>query len=210
MNDSESQSVINELNLELQETRNKNVSLQGALSGSSFQGNTENPISYQLDTSELKNQLEHFLKGDYIATNEEGEEYWKTQDDPEKVYFNSYGISSIMSKISLYLDKMTFLSNNDEQRIYEILAELGDALINFIYYSYEKMGMDTEFKRTNYELIIISLLNTIENAYKRSLRGATLDIINSSRLYTDNGGALNHHQLLAQKKKFSVFKPSTW
>lgn len=207
--DAEGQSIITEMSREIDGLKNSNTQLQGAFAGSSFMQNTENPISYQLDTAEIKNQLEHFLKGDYISIDEETkEEVWVTQTDEDKIYFNEYGISAIMSKISLYLDKMTFLSNNSEMRIYEILSDFGDYLADFIYHNYEKMGMNSEFKKTNYELIVVSLLHTIENAYKRSLQGKTLDIINSSRLYMENNG--NKQAQAGQPKKWNLFKPSTW
>ena len=69
--------------------------------------------------------------------------------------------------------------------------------------------MDTEFKKTRFQLTVITILHSIESTYRRSLRGKTMEDLNSSRIFTqmDNlGGKAG----LPTKKKFSLFKPGTW
>ena len=69
--------------------------------------------------------------------------------------------------------------------------------------------MDTDFKKTRFQLTVINILHSIESTYRRSLRGKTMEDLNSSRIFTqlDN---LGNRQPLSSKKSFSLFKPGTW
>ena len=129
--------------------------------------------------------------------------------DEELVLFNDYGVNSIMSIIGNYIDKNTILSNYDEMRINEIMADLGDELANFIYCNYEKMGMDSNFKKTRFQLTVLTILHAIESTYRRALRGKTMEDLNSSRIFTQSDN-LGRSPTAPQKKKFSPFHPSTW
>ena len=115
-----------------------------------------------------------------------------------------------MSIIGNYIDKNTILSFYDEMRINEILADLGDEMANFIYCYYEKMGMDTEFKKTRFQLTVITILHSIESTYRRSLRGKTMEDLNSSRIFTQMDNLGGGRPGTQAKKKFNLFKPGTW
>ena len=170
----------------------------------------------------MLSKIEHFLRGEFISIDGDGNEFWDkprktitkkdgtTEDvlDTTLILFNDYGVNSILAILGNYLDKNTILSFYDEMRINEILADLGDELAKFIFCNYEIMGMDTEFKKTRFELTVITILHTTESAYRRAIRGKTMEDLNSSRIFTqlDN---LNRNPLQA-KKKFNLFKPSTW
>ncbi len=195
---------------------------------SAYQGEEgANLIQYQVDTGEMLGKIEHFLRGEYVTVDPEGNEYWakpkktiavtkkgKEEEfievvDEDLILFNEYGVNSIMSIIGNYIDKNTILSNYDEMRIYEILADLGDELANFIYCNYEVMGMNTNFKKTRFQLTVLTILHSIESTYRRALRGKTMEDLNSSKIFTqsDRIGAGNMPQA---KKKFNPFKSSTW
>ena len=49
----------------------------------------------------------------------------------------------------------------------------------------------------------------VESAYRRAIRGKTMEDLNSSKIFTqmDNIGSRNQIPI---KKKFSLFKPGTW
>jgi len=198
------------------------------MANSSYQGQEDaNLIQYQIDTGEMLSKIEHFLRGEYISQDEEGNEFWakptKTiivKDNKGKegtvevinedlILFNEYGVNSILAIIGSYVDKNTILSNYDDMRINEILADLGDELSNFIYCNYEKMGMDTEFKKTRFSLVVLNILHTIESTYRRSLRGKTMEDINTSRIFTQSD-SMGNRSMTPIKKSFHPFKPSTW
>ena len=202
---------LDQLQTEAEDLRQKNTQLNTALSSTSYQGQQDsNFMEYQLDTGELLNKIEHFLRGEYITTDTQGNEYWAKQEDDSLILFNVYGVSSIMSVIGNYINKETVLSFYDEMRINEILADLGDALSNFVYCNYEIMGMDTEFKKTRYPLTVITILHSIESAYRRALKGQTSENLNSSKIFTQTDILGNRTSVPVTKRAFNLLKPGTW
>jgi len=226
----EGEDFLKNLESERDDLRQKNQQLNTALSSSSYQGQEDaNLIQYQVDTGEMLGKIEHFLRGEYIAVDKEGNEYWakpmkkvKVQNkrtkkiyskdivDNDLILFNDYGVNSIMSIIGNYIDKNTILSFYDEMRISEILADLGDEMANFIFCNYEKMGMDTDFKKTRFQLVVINILHIVESAYRRAIRGKTMEDLNSSRIFTQLDSIGNGRTPMPTKKKFNLFKPGTW
>lgn len=139
---------------------------------------------------------------------EQGNEYYVKPENPEEETLNDYGVKLILSKLAMYLNKNTVMSYYDEERINGILADIGDWLVVEIFCNYEKMGMDTPAKKSRYPLLVITILHIIESAYRRALRGKTLEVVNNSLSVNQNdrlGGRPAEH-----KKSFSLFRPSTW
>lgn len=224
----EEDDFLNKLKTENQELRDKNTQVNMAnMSQSAYQGQEDaNLIQYQVDTGEMLGKIEHFLRGEYISQDKEGNEFWakpmKTIAVKEKgkekfieildedlILLNEYGVNSVLTIIGSYVDKNTILSNYEEMRINEILADLGDELSNFIYCNYEKMGMNTEFKKTRFQLLVITILHSIESTYRRSLRGKTSEDINTSRIFTQSD-SMGGRTMPTSKKAFNPFKPATW
>ena len=231
----EDDDFLKQLEAERNELRDKNTQLNTAISTATYQGQEgSNLIEFQIDTGEMLGKIEHFLRGEYIAIDPEGNESWakprkKVIIDEEKIVkgkktivkkeievlntelilFNDYGVNAILSIIGNYIDKNTILSFYDEMRINEILADLGDELSNFIFCNYEIMGMDTEFKKTRFQLTVVTILHSIESTYRRALKGKTFMDLNSSNIVTqsDNFGNRQHTPM---KKKFNLFDKSTW
>ena len=214
---------LRKLEQENSDLRTKGTQLNTALATSAYQGQEDpNSIQYQIDTGEMLGKIEHFLRGEYIVTDQEGNEYWskptikvkvgkKYMDIPDTklILLNDYGVNAILSIIGNYIDKNTILSFYDEMRVNEILADLGDELANFIYCNYEMMGMDTKFKKTRFQLLVLTILHNIESTYRRSLRGKTMEDLNSSRIFTQIDSIGNRLQAPV-KKKFNLLKPGTW
>ena len=225
----DSEDFLNRLQSEKREAEDKVTQLNTALSTSSYQGQEDsNLIIYQVDTGEMLSKIEHFLRGEYIKVDSKGNEFWakptkqvkvrnkatgkitiKEVVNNDLVLFNDYGVNSILSIIGNYIDKNTILSFYDEMRINEILADLGDELANFIYCNYEKMGMDTEFKKTRFQLVVLNILHSVESTYRRALKGKTMEDLNSSRIFTQMDN-LGNKTSSPGKKKFNLFKPGTW
>ncbi len=135
--------------------------------------------------------------------------------DEEKKPLNDYGVAEFMRIISMYVTKETFLSQYTEDRINEIMGDLGDALNNFLYCNYEKMGMDTKFKESKFTILILNVLHTIESCYRRAIGGAEQYNIRSRSIVTQNqgGGSNNSGMNMARassKERFNPVKPRTW
>ena len=134
--------------------------------------------------------------------------------DEAKKPLNEYGVAELMRIMSMYVTKETFLSCYDEQRINEILGDLGTELNKFMYCNYEKMGMDTKFKESKYTMICINLLHTVESCYRRALGGAEQENIRTRAIVTQSiglgGGAGGMVGSSQGRQKWHPFKPKTW
>jgi hypothetical protein len=133
-------------------------------------------------------------------------------DDEDKKPLNEYGVAELMRIMSMYITKETFLSRYEEERINEIMGDLGDSLNNFLYCNYEKMGMDTKFKESKYTLLILNLLHTVESCYRRALGGAEQENLRTRAIVTQNQGIgqMGMPGNIHVKKRWNPLKPNTW
>lgn len=210
MDDTE-KAYMMQLNSELNELKGRNSQLNEALSSASYSQQEEgNLIQYQLDVGDLLEMIEHFLRGDKYTV-ENGRESWKKQDNDDLVIFNEYGVSAIMLIIGQYVNRNTMLSCYTEERINEILADLGDELAFYIFNNYEKMGMITEYKRSRFPLTVLTILHIIESAYRRAIGGRTSEDLNTSKIFTQSDILRAPNKpMMPLKKKFNLFRPGTW
>lgn len=172
----------------------KVVELSTALSSVQQSSRDDNFLHHQVSTEKMIEQLEHFYAGDFRGVDGEGNEVWKKQKNKELITFNEFGVTSLMEIITKYIDKNTILSKYNQERIYEILGQLGDELVLFILCNYEKIGMDTHFKKTKFRLIVVTTLHTIESTYRRSIGGTTLEELNQSKVVGQFGKVTSPQQ----------------
>lgn len=137
--------------------------------------------------------------------------------DTSKMNLSEDGVQEVMNILSMYINKETFLSWYKEERIYEIMADIGDTLNKFFLINSKKLGLDTEYKKTKYPVIIVTILHSIENAYRRALLGSENKGTREGIIVTQHqgvgdqmygGGGMGGHQ--APKKKWSPWDRSTW
>lgn len=274
------QKVFEETDQENKKLQAKNSELTTAIAGSSFGGGQEDEtlIHYQLETEKILGRIEHFLRGDVVKIDPEGNVKYETpkktimckiikkegityaidinekriwavtetdfkfnkeelstykdfgdgtpilQDkeatlikwkkiviiDRSQQNLNDYGVAEIMRIMSMYVTKETFLSNYTEERINEILADLGDALADFLYCNYEKMGMDTKFKESKFSIIVQNLLHVTESCYRRALNGEEMKGLRQRAIVTQTNMGSQNMGGGIQRPKRHPFKPSTW
>ena len=204
--------------------RAKNTEYEAQISNTSFNNQGDpNLIQWQVNTDDILDMIEHFLKGDIQVTENENTYYTsptkivkgrngkeKVVVDNDLIILNSYGVNSLMHILGNYINRNTTLSFYDEDRINEILADLGDELNKFIMCNYEKMGMNTEFKKSKYEIVVLTILHSMESAYRKALGGQTMQEINRNTnvIQSENLGQMR--MPLMPKKKFNLFRPKTW
>ncbi len=199
---------IEQLQGEVKDKNNKLADITGAYS--SFQQNQDqNLIVWQLELDNILERIEHLLKGDIVEEDAQGNIVYKTPKDTDLIVLNDYGVKLIMNVISFYLNRNTILSRYNEERIMNILYDLGIELADLIYISYDKMGLDTQEKKARYPVLGMNILHTIESAYRRAIGSGERESLRSARVVTQTeplGG-----QMMAQKKQsFSLFKPGSW
>lgn len=207
-------SVIDSLMAEVNEAKTKLQQTQGIVSASSYVTSKDpNLIALQLSTPELLNSLERFYRGEKIEIDEMGNVTFKKQEDQSLIPLNEFGVNLLMEIVTKYLDKNTVLSNYTEQRINEILADIGEETTLVIFCNYEKMGMDTAYKKSKFRLIVVTTLHVIESTYRRALGGKTSEDLNQSRIVTQSD-SIGHPVIQtsrSQKRGFmGMFNPKRY
>jgi len=200
-----------DLENENKQLKSKVTEYQAHISNTSF--NREdggNIIQWIAETDDILDKIEHFLKGDVVKTDEQGNVSFVEQTDEDLIILNEYGVNSIMQILGNYINRNVILSFYELERVYEILGDIGDELATFILCNYEKMGMTTEFKKARYILMVLQVLHIIESSFRRALGGKAMEEINTGRtvIQSENIGMMRNPQM--PKKRFNPFKRSTW
>ena len=210
MEDIDKDGYIDALEQENRDLKGKNVQAVTSLSTLDSASRNGNIIQYQIENIELLDKLEHFYKGEYMGTNNKGELDWIKPTDKDQIPLNSFGVSALMEIISKYIDKNTTLSHYSEMRIYEIMADLGDEMVIYVLSNYEKMGMDNNFKKTKFRLLVVTTLHMIESTYRKAIGGKTMEEINQSRIITQSDSIGRPFSQPIAKKKFNLLNPRSW
>ncbi len=200
------------LEKQLKQQDNKIAELGGYAASSIYgtQAQDSNLIMWQLELDNILERIEHLLKGDIIKVVGEDTIY-ETPKDKSLIILNDYGVQLIMNVTSFYLNRNTILSTYDDNRIKDILYDLGNELADVVYINYEKMGMDTIEKRSRHEILILNILHTIESAYNRALGGGERDSLRSARVVTESlaprGQVFNP---MRKKHRGGFLNPQNW
>lgn len=200
---------IEALQDELKKSDNSTSQLNTALGSATYQARDGNFLQYQLESAELLDKLENFYRGKHIGYNEEEELVWLEPEDDESKTLNEHGVNLMMETITKYIDKNTVLSYYSEERIYEVLADIGDELTLVLFCNYEDMGMDTYFKKTKFRILVLTTLHMIESSYRRAIAGRTMTETNQSKIVTQSDH-IGMPLTQAKKKGFNIFNPLSW
>lgn len=168
----------------------KNTELSKAMSIMGGEKKDGNFLHLQISTEQMLDKLEHFYRGDKIVE-KNGNTFWQEQTDKDLITFNEFGVTSLMEIVTKYIDRNTILSYYTEERIYQILGDIGDELTLFVLCNYNQIGMNTYFKKTKFRIIITTTLHIIESTYRRALRGKTIEELNQSRVVGQFGDINN-------------------
>lgn len=138
---------LEDLELQLQHERNKNLQMSNQQSSLFGQPNDENLIKWQLDLRDELDRIYHLLKGDVIHEDKDGNVFYKEPIDDELKPFNEFGVQLVMNIISFYINKNTLLSNYDEETIKWKVLDFGNEISDLILCRYKDMMMTTSFEK---------------------------------------------------------------
>jgi hypothetical protein len=133
--------------------------------------------------------------------------------DNSKMNLSEEGVSEVMNILSMYITKETFLSWYKEERIYEIMGDIGDQLNKFFLINFKRLGLDSEYKKTKYPMIVVNILHSIENAYRRAIQGQENRGTREGILVTQHQGvgqSAYQSPMPMSKKKWSPWDRTTW
>ena len=202
--------------LMLNEERNKSQQLQqqaNAMSAPMFDSEeNENLIRWQLDIKQELNRIERLLRKQIPKRDKDGEIYY-IDPEPEQMILNERGIQEILNILAWYLNKNIILSNFSEKQIDQRMLQFGYEVVDFIYLNYERYGLDTPEKIKHFNMIVMNIVNSVEAAYNRALKGGERDSLRTARSVTQTeplSTQANYPGLPSSKKPFSILKPTTW
>jgi len=139
---------------------------------SSFSSKAEdNIVRWQLELNDILERAEHILRGD-IPTFKDGHIIWDKNPHPELNTLNECGVQEIMKILSMYVNRNKVLADYTNEEINIKVYDFGRALNNLIFMRDYEMGMDTEEKRKNYDMLVNELKDIVHDTYKRALDGA--------------------------------------
>lgn len=99
-------------------------------------------IIWRLEAREIVDRIEHRLKGEYLKTVEveiDGKsdviEEW--QADPEARLMNDHGVKSLISLVEILVNKVSFLSNLDDDEIIDVCRDMHLAIVREIYNNWD-------------------------------------------------------------------------
>jgi len=183
------------------------------VANSMFAGNQDpNLIEWQLELDNILERNEHLLRGDVLVQDKEGNIRWESPKDDALAPLNEFGVQLLMNILSSYVNRNTILSNYSDQRIKDILFDLGNEIIDQIYLHSEEMGLNTPSKRKRYPMLALQLIHTIESSYNRAFMGEERESLRSARVVTQSENLGNQPVLPggSRSKEFKLFSPSTW
>lgn len=172
-----------------------------------------NLIEFQLDFTQNLEKIERLLKGMVLKFDSKGNEKWVSPENKSMLIFNEIGVQEIMRVCNMYLDKNLVLSNYTEEEIINRVNVFGNEISDLIFLNYDEFGMDSEYKRKHYSMVVMAIVDMVESAFRRSIGGAENNNLRTARMVTQTETNQRLNQNLSQgnpEQKFSIFKPKTW
>lgn len=171
----------------------------------------QNLIEFQLDFTRTLEDIKLYLSGYTQGYDKDGNWSDLPPESDEQVPFNSFGVNVIMGHLRAYLNSNTVLSNYTEKRIKKICFDLGNFLGDEIEQTYEKLGMDTDYKQRRFKLIIIEIMCMVESAFLRAMGGGERESLRKTMNISQSGGLNGQsNQGIKTTGGFKLTKPKTW
>lgn len=176
----------------------------------------QNLVEWQLDFRPELEDIERLLRSDILQYDPRDDtEHWVRNPDEAFVVFNPRGVNDIIREIRMFLNKNKVLSNYGIEEIRPRVQLLGHELRALIYNNYEHYGIDNDYKVNNYPIIVLTLLDMIDSAYRRAINGEERRDLNSARVVQQNDSAMLPNQTYnmypqMQQRKGTLSKMMPW
>jgi hypothetical protein len=174
----------------------------------------QNLVEWQLDFRPELEDIERLLRSDIIASDKDGNEVWVRNPNPDYVVFNDLGVNDIIRQIRMFLNKNKVLSNYGLEEIKPRVQMLGHELRALIYNNYENYGIDNEYKMNNYPIIVLTILDMIDSAYRRAINGEERRDLNQARVVQQNEPMMpqniNFYPGMEQQRRGVISRMMPW
>jgi hypothetical protein len=142
----------------------------------------QNLIEWELDFKPELESIERLLRCDVLVRDKDGNEYWASNPNQARVFFNDLGVSEMISNIIILVNKNKALSRYTPEEINDRVRQIKHELRILIYNNYEVYGMDNEYKWNNYSMVVLTIGSIIEDVFRRAMGGATHEGLNEQRI----------------------------
>ena len=171
----------------------------------------QNLVEWELDFKPELEDIRHSLMCDVITVDAEGNQSWGKNPDESKIILNELGVNDILRKIIVLVNKNKVLSHYGLDEIKDRVRMIGHEMRATIYTNYEAYGIDNEYKMNNYNSLVMDVLDIIESAFRRAIKGETHRGLSEQRLVTQNENVTQQPQMAQpQIKNKKWYNPSTW
>ncbi len=174
-------------------------------------GDKQNLVEWELNFKSELDDIARSLRCDVLVIDNKGNQYWKKNPSPDKVFLNELGVNDILRKVILLVNKNKILSNYTMEEIQKRVNMIGHEIRTLIYTNYEAYGIDNGYKMNNYSSIVMDIVSIIDDAYRRALGGEAHRGLSEQRVVTqsDNLNATQKPQYNMQHST-KWYNPSTW
>jgi len=218
--DEQELAYFEQMEQQLKNAEQQNAQMSQGIATTMFNSEyNDNLIKWQLDIKDELERIEHLLRKHIPKINSKGEEVFE-KSPKENQLFNEVGVQEILNILAWYLNKNIILSNFDEEQINLRVKQFGWELSNFIFTNYETFGLDDQEKIKHYPMVVLNIVNTVEAAYNRALRGGERDSLRTARTVTQSEplgflgggykGMSSNNNWQRKGGGVSLFKPSSW
>lgn len=180
-----------------------------------FGNKKQNLVEWQLDFSPELREIERVLRADILTIDPKRGEVWVRNPDPERVPLNDLGVSDVTREIRAFLNKNLVLSYYRHEELSPRLKMFGHELRALIYNNAEIYGIDNEYKQNNYAIIVVTILQMIESAYRRAINGEERKGLGEARIVNQTDpimpmGGMGGYGNYANSKRTKWYNPFTW
>lgn len=173
----------------------------------------QNLIEWELDFKPELEDIGHSLRCDVIIIDKEGNQFWATNPNEDRIILNEIGVNDVLRKVIILVNKNKVLSNYTIEEISKRVQMIGHEIRALIYNNYEAYGIDNEYKMNNFGSMVLDILDIVESAYRRALAGETHKGLNEQRIVSQSeplGGNNNQQARPYQSNQVKWYNPNTW
>lgn len=109
----------------------------------------DDSIIWRLEARDIVEQIEHHLKGEFLVDKEitiddklEIIQEWTA--DPAAAVMNDQGVKSVVSLVQILVNKVTFLSNLDDDEIIDVCRDMHLAIARDVYNNWNDYGINKQ------------------------------------------------------------------
>ena len=154
---------------------------------------TEGALHYQIDPTEILEELEHALKAEVLVYDENLKNYrWITPPGMNPI-INERGVNAVMMMLKARLTKIFILSDLETEQIEKMTYHIGQNVIDLIYYNWDQFGIKDDAQASS---VLHLVTDTVYSTLRKSYHGNYLKFLRTTQSIQE----VQHHSIQQQGK----------